>query len=203
MNEAGLSMTQPIPSTDRPVRSNARQALLDCAIRLLAAGGQQEATARAICSEVGVKAPALYHHYGDLNGLYQAAIDSAFEQVVTCYPLVADGPLEKVRESWLLFMRFATEQPRLALIVVQQTINGETPSMVLRAFRSLVGDLGELAMQGRLTTSPERAAQLLWSAALGAAALAARATEDERLDASVSASMLELLLAGLVVPAVN
>ena len=179
-----------------------KQALLDSAVRLLGAQGPAGATARAVCADVGVAAPALYHHYGDLPGLHRAAIDAAFDRVAACYRprSAARDALQSVRDSRLLFMQFAAEQPQLCRLVVQQVAGGQPPRSVAAAFTRMVADLGELRAQGRLLRRPPEAAQMLWAGALGAAVLVACAVDDVRLDPRLHLPMLDALLAAVLVP---
>ncbi|MDP2005325.1 MAG: TetR/AcrR family transcriptional regulator [Rubrivivax sp.] len=177
-----------------------KQALLDSAVRLLGAQGPSGATARAVCAEVGVGAPALYHHYGDLPSLHRAAVNAAFDRVAVCYrPRSARrDALQSVRDSWALFMQFAAEQPTLCRLVVQQVASGDAPPSVVAAYTRMVADLGELRAQGRLARPPADAAQMLWAAALGAAVLVACAAQDDRLDPNLNLPVLEALLAALL-----
>lgn len=179
-----------------------KQALLDSAVRLLGAQGPAGATARAVCAEVGVAAPALYHHYGDLPGLHRAAIDAAFDRVAACYRprSAARDALQSVRDSWALFMQFAAEQPQLCRLVVQQVASGHPPRSVAAAYARMVDDLGELRAQGGLARPPAEAAQMLWAGALGAAVLVACARGEERLDGGLHRPMLDALLLAVLAP---
>lgn len=169
-------------------------------MHLLSTLGREGATSRAICAEVGVGAPAIYHHYGDLAGLHKAAIDETFRRVAATYrrSAKAKGPLQGIRDSWTLFMHFAHEEPRMCRVVIQQILAGEPPRAVDGTLRSVARDLANLKVQGRLLYSPDYAAQLLWMAALGA--LSFTATEQQQ-DAKtypvLQESMVELVLNSL------
>ena len=187
--------------TNRSAEISVKDALLESAMRLLAAHGRDGATTRAICAEVGVGAPTLYHHYGDLNGLHQAAIQQAFTAVSACYRPRAEGsdPLQSVRDSWSMLMKFAQEHPRMCRLVIQQTINRETQPGVSTIYDSIVSDLNELYQEGTMVMAPATAAYMFWAGAIGAAALLAHGEQGKPVDDSVAQVMLEALLAALFV----
>lgn len=183
----------------RAPETSVKEALLESAVRLLATHGREGATTRAICAEVGVGAPTLYHHYGDLNGLHQAAIRHAFTTISACYRPRAQGsdPLQSVRDSWNMLMKFALEHPRMCRLVIQQTINREMEPGVSSIYDNIVSDLNELYQAGQMVMAPTTAAYMFWAGAIGAAALLAHGEQGKPVDDSVAQVMLEALLAAL------
>lgn len=153
-----------------PGNVNIKQSLLHAAMRLLSAKGRDGATMRAICAEVGVTPPTLYHHYGDLQELHKAAIDETYRQVAEAYHGGTEerGPLKGIRDGWATFLQFAYSEPNMCRMLVQHIMAGEPPSMVADTLRGVADDLAQFHAQGRLTFPPREAAQLLWMGALGA-----------------------------------
>lgn len=187
----------------RPIETAGRvkQDLLDVAIRLLSTVGREGATARAICDEARVGAPAMYHHYGDLNGLHQAAVNETFRKVAARYQRSArtKGPLQGIRDAWAVLMNFAHEQPRMCRIVIQKILAGEPPQAVAGTLQNVAKDLAKLEVQGALRCSPEFAAQLLWTGALGAACFTSIERGDDLLkDREIQQAMLDALLNSVV-----
>lgn len=169
-------------------------------MRLLNAVGRQGTTARAICAEAGVGAPVIYHHYGDLNGLYKAAIDESFRQVAACYKrsAKAKGPLQGIRDSWSLFMLFAYEKPRMCRIVIEQTLAGDPPRAVERTLQSIAHDIALMDAKDELNYSPEAVSQMLWVGALGAVGfISTEQGRHKRPDPQIQESVLEAILAAL------
>lgn len=204
MTPSGTTCSHNVAATQvasRPAEVSVKEALLESAVRLLAAHGRIGATTRAICAEVGVGAPTLYHHYGDLNGLHQAAIRQAFTAVSACYrPRAAGGdPLQSVRDSWNMLMKFAQDHPRMCRLVIQQTINREMEPGISSIFDNIVSDLTELHQEGKMAIAPATAAYMFWAGAIGAAALLAHGGQGMPVDDSVAQVMLEALLAALFV----
>lgn len=183
--------------TQRP--ANVRDELLLAAIELLRREGVSGATARAICNQVGVAPPALYHHYGSLDRLHQAAVDAAFERVAACYEpaRAAGGPLRSIHNSWRMLMQFARENPQMYGLISQRIVQGEMPPLACTAFEQMVADLAELAAECTLRHDPVTAAKLLWAGGLGAATFIAGEAMGGGEDPSLGEVMLEALLATL------
>lgn len=194
-------------SSGRPVEAarSVKKDLLLAAIRLLSSSGREGATARAICSEAQVGAPAMYHHYGDLQGMHQAAVDETFRIISLAYRrgTIAKGPLQGIRNGWMMFMKFANEEPRLCRIVIEQMLAGKPPRAVASTLKKIERDMESMKEQGTLNGRADEAVQLLWSAALGAACLASIESGDagpgQRLSQNQATQqrMLEAILASL------
>lgn len=174
--------------------------LLEAAVELLQDHGPSGATARAICGVVGVKQPALYHHYGQLDALHQAAVDEIFKRVSAYYaPTAKTGsPEQSIRQSWDAFIHFAKQNPLLYAFVNEQIIAGQLPTSVFVAFQQLVEDLTLLEKTKPLTITAMQAAQLLWAGASGAATLVAASSLRKEVDTSVSEMLFDALLAFLL-----
>lgn len=178
-----------------------RQDLLDAAGKLLSQGGHEAASARAICAQVGVCSPTLYHYYGDVQRLHRAAIDLAFERLSNRYRAICpkERPVEAIRSRWQIFMHFAMQEPELTRAVVQHTMLGATPSFVRREFAALVAALERLRSLSGTALPPEVGAHMLWSGAIGAATLlAVSITSDYEVNAAATDAMLEALLAAIL-----
>lgn len=168
-------------------------------MHLLSTLGREGATLRAICAEVGVGAPTMYHHYGDLAGLYKAAIDETYLQVAEAYQrgTKKKGPLQGLRAGWATFNHFARKEPRMCRIVIQQILAGEPPSMVASTLNTVAEDLASLHAQGLLNVRPDVAVQLLWMATLGSICFTSAEGSDKTLYPSLQQTMIELILRSL------
>lgn len=177
--------------------------LLRAAMCLLSSKGRDGATMRAICAEVGVTPPTLYHHYGDLQGLHKAAIDETYLQVARAYHGGTEqkGPLKGIHDGWATFMQFAHSEPNMCRIVIQQIMAGAPPSMVADTLRGVAKDLTQFHEQGLLKYSPWDSAQLLWMSALGALtyAVSVEGAEDKQVPVLQNA-MLDSTLRALFIP---
>lgn len=177
-----------------------KQELLQAAKMLLSMQGREGATMRAICAEVGVTPPTLYHHFGDLQGLHKAAIDETYLQVAAAYHEGTEekGPLKGIRDGWATFLQFAYTEPNMCRLVIQQIMTGEPPSLVAETLRGLAEDLRYFHSQGLLRYPPRQTAQLLWIAALGALTYAvSHVGSEENDDLLLQNATLDITLAAL------
>lgn len=169
-------------------------------MHLLSVKGREGATMRAICAEVGVTPPTLYHYYGDLQGLHKAAIDETYLQVAKAYHEGTDekGPLKGIRDGWATFLQFAYSEPNMCRIVIQQIMAGEPPSMVADTLLGVADDLTQFHGQGLLKYPPKLTAQLLWMSALGSLtyAVSREKTEDTE-DLALQRAMLDIIIDAL------
>lgn len=192
-----MNCRKPLKSS-RPVVNErvVKRDLLNAAVRLMSAHGRKAATARTICSEAGVGAPALYHHYGDLAGLHKAAIDESFRQVAATYRRTTKtrGPLQGILDSWALLIQFAHEEPLMCRTVVQHILAGEPPRAVAGLLGSLAKDLTSLEAQGALNYSGEFTAQLLWASALGSVCFTIEQGNSKRSYPAIQKSMVRAIL---------
>lgn len=197
-------MTTPNPLKRKgridPGNGEIKQDLLRAAMHLLSTKGRDGATMRAICAEVGVTPPTLYHHYGDLQGLHKAAIDETYLQVAEAYHggTQERGPLKGIRDGWATFLQFAYSEPNMCRIVIQQIMAGEPPSMVADTLRGVADDLIQFYAQGLLKYPPKDTAQLLWMGALGALTYAvSREGAGDTQDLALQKAKLDITLAAL------
>lgn len=182
-------------TSDPSSENHVRLRLLKAATRLLSEAGVEGATARAICAMVGVKAPTLYHYFGDLSRLHAAAVNAAFLTVAAEYRRESrlGGPLNGVRQAWAIFMQFARREPRLARLLIARVLDGQTPPAVRLTLRQVQGDLEKLDAQDKLATPAAKAIRILWMAATGAALLATTGDDPENAEALLDAVLAALL----------
>lgn len=125
--------------------SDARSRLLDAAEALLVSGGAPALTTRAVCASAGVRAPTLYHHVGDKDGLVAAVLERAAEAFLASRSAEAPGTLSGV---WDLYLDFALGHPALFALAMQRP---ETVYDALGAHGGRLGDvLLALRAEGRL-----------------------------------------------------
>lgn len=145
--------------------------ILDAAEALLEAHGPAGVTTRAVCDAAGVKAPTLYHHFGDKNGLERALIQrgmAAFMQRKRA-PLAAADPLDQLRFGWDSAVEFALERPVLYALLVQHARS--EPLLVAEAYGMMYGRVQRLVDMGRFVGPVEAAARAVWAASQGVLSL--------------------------------
>ena len=95
------------------VQSETRRALLDAAAAVLAERGVDGAATREIYKRAGVKAPTLYHHFGDKRGLMDAVVSDAFERYLAEKRRLrpTGDPVVDLRRGWDAHVAFARANP--------------------------------------------------------------------------------------------
>ena len=115
--------------TAQPARLRAperREALLDVAMRLFAAGGYRGVTTAEIAREAGVSEPILYRHFASKRDLYLACLDEAWvrlreaiEQAIAETPEPADWIIAIGRTA-IAFHRRGVVPPALWMQAVSE-----------------------------------------------------------------------------------
>lgn len=156
-----------------------RAALIDAALALLAEGGVDELSLRAVARKAGVSAMAPYRHYPDKESLLAAVALRGFDGLRAVL-LEADqnaAPGKALEEQSVAYVRYALDNPALfrlmfgpakyakhpdlkakgdsAYAVLASRITAETPDPAKREARalgcwSLVHGLSVLLLDGRL-----------------------------------------------------
>lgn len=149
--------------------SETRDRIVQAATELLAEGGRESVTTRAVSARAGVQAPAIYRIFGDMRGLLDAVAEHAFAAYVG--PKVtrqqSDDPIEDLRRGWDLHLDFALANP--ALYVLMTEPRPQNPSVAAEAGIAYLRALVErIAATGRLAVPVERAVRLIHACGSGA-----------------------------------
>lgn len=92
---------------------NAVAAILDATRDLLAGGGLEALSMRAVADRVGVSATAIYHHFANKQALVDRVVHDAFERFGTEMGQAAarhpKGSLQRVQALGQAYVRFAVE----------------------------------------------------------------------------------------------
>ncbi len=144
-------------------------------MKLLETAGEQGFSTRAACDLAGVKAPTLYHHFGNADGLLSAALDEAFRQFLARKQalVAANDPVLALMDGWDDYVAFAAERPLLYCAMIARVLQGGQVPAAEEARSHLLARLRAIATVGRLRIAEEDAADLLWGSAQAAAMLLA------------------------------
>jgi AcrR family transcriptional regulator len=146
-------------------------AILDGALALLEAQGPSGLTTRAVCDAAGIKAPTLYHYFGDKNGLEMAVIRRGLADFmrVKQQPTKLTDPLEQLREGWDVALEFALKRPALYALLSQHV--HEQPALVADAYALMRSRVQRLVDMGRFRGPVDATARAVWAASQGALSL--------------------------------
>ncbi len=151
--------------------SKTREALLSAAASLLEREGPDGVTTRAVCAAANVRAPTLYHYFGDKNGLLDALVAEGIEVFLErkqASPETHDAHADLV-SGWEAFIEFALERPQLFRLITQRV--GDNPQILDAAMATTAACLARLASEDRLVTDVASACQCLLALSTGVTAL--------------------------------
>lgn len=178
---------------------SARDRLLDAAQALLETSADASAlTTRAVCDAAGVRAPTLYHHFGDKDGLVASVLARAAEAFLADKPGAAPpDPAEAFRRLWDLWTDFALDHPALFGLAMRY------PEAVFDALGPAGARLGDvliaLRAEDRLHVEAAVAFPAVRAAVYGIAALLADGTDAEVVR-RVSAALRDALAGAWIAP---
>jgi TetR/AcrR family transcriptional regulator, lmrAB and yxaGH operons repressor len=168
------------------VASDARQRMIDGAVRLLAMRGLQATSFAEVLALTGAPRGSIYHHFPDgKDQLVASALEVARGRLVGLLEELRGAPPEEVTERFLGLWRLVLTRAefRAGCAVVAVTVATDSPDLLARVgeiFRGWRAQLADLLAEGGLT-GPNAAAfaATLVAASEGAVVLsrAERSTE--------------------------
>ncbi len=155
------------PQLNEPSRSETtRRAILDAAQALLLEDGFERLSIRRVSERCGFKAPTIYHHFRDKNGLVDALIEERFREMLARLRRVphAGDPATYLRDIARAFIAFELEHPaHFSLLAAPRLERDEVPPSA-EACRALVyRALEEVVKHGSMRgIDVETAFQAIW-----------------------------------------
>lgn len=164
-------MTEPATTRDRILRATAE---------LLAEGGRDAVSTRAISAAAGVQAPTIYRTFGDLRGLLDSAAAAGFARALANFERsdAPADPVDALRAAWDHHVAFGLAEPHLyALIFTARP--GEESEAARLSRGILTSAVRVVAEAGRLTVDVEQAGRLVQSSVLGCTLTLMACPDDE------------------------
>ncbi len=157
-----------------------RQRIIDAAAKLVAEGGVEAASTRAVTAAAGVQAPTLYRLFGDKQGLLDAVAEHGFGTYLASKQaqLRSDDPIADVARGWDLHVEFGLANPGLYVLMYGAVRPGH--AVALEGRRMLAAMLERAAAMGRLRVPVETAVELVSAAGVGITLRLIATPEDER-----------------------
>src|SRR5689334_6505063 len=186
----------------RDQKPDARARILRAAAELLATGGRDAVTTRAVSAAAGVQPPTIYRHFGDMQGLFEAV---ARDKLATyarekASRRLTNDPVEDLRRAWDLHIAFSLAHPDVfALLYSAPSVAAFRP-VIDEGVALLQGLVARVAEAGRLRVDVAHATDLIHAAGTGITITLA-ATPPEQRDPRLSETMREAILTAITVPA--
>jgi len=185
-------MTEALTTRDRIIRA---------AATLLADGGRDAVSTRAVSAAAGVQAPTIYRGFGDMQGQLDEVASYGFATYLKAKTEreLAEDPVEDLRAGWDLHVGFGVANPAFYTLMYGEARPNTAPAAV-RAQEILHSLVSRVAAAGRLLVSVERAAQMIHSAGSGVT-LTLIATKPADRDPELSPRVREAILTSITTDA--
>ncbi len=163
-------MTDPPPPFEDAVPDgDVRSRILCAASRLIAAGGREAATTRAVATAAGVQPPTIYRLFGDKRGLLEAVAEHDLAAYVAAKARRAPvpDPIEDLRAGWDAHIAFCLANPAIFAILAGDPQSKEASPSARAGRETLRRRMRRVASAGLLKTSEDRATDLWHAAGIG------------------------------------
>ena len=168
------------------------------AAELLAEGGREAVSTRAVAAAAGVQAPTIYRLFGDMRGLLDEVACFGFSMYLSEKTAreIFEDPVEDLRRGWDLHVDFGLANPAFYRLMYAEPGPGAEPAAAREAAGLLHGLVQRLAEAGRLRVGVERAARMIHAAGMGVV-LSLIAAEPGDRDPALSEATREAVLAAV------
>ena len=175
-----------------------RDRIVRAAAGLLAKGGREAVSTRAVAAAAEVQAPTIYRQFGDMRGLLDEVASHWFSAYLREKTMRerAEDPVEDLRRGWDLHVGFGLANPAFYALMYGDPKPGTEPTAAKEAAEILRGLVRRVAEAGRLRVGVERAARMIHAASSGVV-LSLIATEEEDRDPALSEATREAILAAV------
>jgi len=175
-----------------------RERIIRAAAELLAHGGREAVTTRAVAARVGVSPPAIYRLFGEKKGLLSAVAAHGYAEFVAAKsPLrPTDDPVDDLRLAWSLAVDFGLDNAELFLLIYGEPHSEAMAAAVRGGTERMLARIRRVAAAGRLRVDESLAADVLQATARGAV-LTWLGQPGDRRDPAFIAAMREATIAAL------
>src|SRR3989449_4115073 len=185
----------------RGSRSDARVRIVRAATKLLATGGRNAVTTRAVSAAARVQPPTIYRQFGDMQGLLDVVARETLAVHVReqATPALTNDPVEDLRRGWARHIAFGLAHPDAFALLYSAPSVAAHISAIHEGVEVLQGLVARIAEAGRLRIDVAHATDLIHAAGTGIT-LALAAVPPEERDPPLSETMREAILTAITVP---
>jgi AcrR family transcriptional regulator len=148
-----------------------RDKILFVTARLIASEGLDAVSIRNVCTEAKIKAPTVYHYFGDKNGLIDAVISISYQNYIKKHHnhVKNSTPLKALVKSWDIFFDFVEENTELFHAIVMAHLRQKIPQEGYELFLSIAEIFKKLENQKKLKLDYYTSAHIFYSTSYGLA----------------------------------
>jgi AcrR family transcriptional regulator len=175
-----------------------RQRIILAAAELIANGGRDVATTRAVAAAANVQAPTIYRLFGDKSGLLDAVAEYGLAAYVAGKTILEPhpDPVEALRNGWDMHVEFGLAHPGLFAIMNGDPRPRPLLPVLAAGFEVLQRRIKNIALAGRLKVSEERALAIFRSSCNGTILTLLSQSKEQR-DAGLSEAAREAAIAAV------
>ena len=175
-----------------------RGRILRATEELLAEGGREAVSTRAVADAAGVQTPTIYRQFGDMQGLLDEVASYGFSRYLKTKIAreSVEDPVEDLRQGWDLHIEFGLANPALYTLMYGNPRPGAAPTAALEAHEILHQLVQRVAEAGRLRVSVKSAADLIGATGVGVV-FSLIAIEEEYRNLALSDMAREAVLAAV------
>lgn len=179
-----------------------RDRIVTTAAKLLADGGSEAVSTRAVAAAAGIQAPTLYRLFGDKQGLLDAVATYGFDTYLATKKAQepSDDPVADLARGWDNHTAFGLAHPAFYSLMFGGATPGRQPEAARTARSLLLALLRRIADAGRLRTPAEDAAAMIHAVNVGVV-LSLIATPAAERDPGLSARTRDIVLAAVTTAA--
>ena len=177
-----------------------RARIVEAAAHLLATGGRDAVTTRAVAAGAGVQAPTIYRLFGDKDGLLDAVTEYGLRAYLAQKAVrsTTGDPVDDLRAGWDLHVGFGLANPALYALMYGDPRPDSPSAAAVEAEHMLRGHIRRVAEAGRLRVGEEQAAHLFHAAACGTVLTLLGLVEEQR-DPALSHLARDAALAAITI----
>lgn len=179
-------------------RDRMRSQIVEVAAGLLARGGREAVSTRAVAAAAGTQGPTIYRLFGDKDGLLAAVLEYGVAKYLSGRPVVESGadPVARLRADWDRDLGFGLANPALFRLMYVEAVPGRPSAAAEAALSTLRTRIRGIAAAGRLRVDEELAVAMVQAAGCGAI-FALVAVPEERRDPRLAEAMFDAVVAAI------
>jgi AcrR family transcriptional regulator len=181
-------------------RDDVRARIIVATAGLLARGGRDAVSTRAVATAAGTQPPAIYRLFGDKDGLLDAVAEYGFAAYLAQKPKRGSGsasdPVEELRAGWDGHVSFGLANPALFSLMYGNPGPGRRSPAASAALAVLREKVRDVAAAGRLAVSERHAVNLMHAAGSGVVLTLLEAPEPDR-DLKLSETTREIIIGAI------
>ena len=177
-------------------RDETRARIIAAATGLLAQGGRDAVTTRAVAVAAQVQAPTIYRIFGDKNGLLEAVAERGYAAYLGQKKArkAGEDPVADLRKGWDLHVGFGLAHPAIYTLIYGDPRPDAMSRAAAVGYQFLEAHIHRLAVAGHLRFGEARAAELVHASGCGTV-LTLLSTPAERRDLELSRIAREAVIA--------